>query len=371
MLFYLGLATFFFILALSERKLSTNAGGALWCLCFVLLVLFDGLRWRNGTDWEPYLLYFRDCLTEESELDLFEPGFVFLNEAIRSITDNYSVFLVLFAIILYSILFHFLRKYSPRPFFSLFLLFVLMLPCQGMNRQFLAIATCMCSIPLLMRGKKGLFILCVVVGTLFHMTALFFLVALFVNKRFSLKFYITVLLVSVLVCLSNVMGVLSNLSLSSLGGAIGFRLAVYTAEEMESVSIVNRFVGLMMRALIVVPFLFAMYKKTPISREYVFFFNMYCVGVLIYCYFSGTILQIMVARGSWLFNIFQVLLFPYLVLLYRKAFSKGAMMCLLYVYSLLLLVKGIHVYDIGNYNPFIPYTTKAAPYDPQKNPYFY
>ena len=57
-----------------------------------LIVLFQSLRWRTGTDWPPYEEFFRYCLSHPSSFG-FEFGYAFLNRAVRTFTDSYTVFL--------------------------------------------------------------------------------------------------------------------------------------------------------------------------------------------------------------------------------------------------------------------------------------
>lgn len=358
MLFYIAFASFFFMLAAAEKRLQSDSGAAFWCLSFVLLVLFDGMRWQTGTDWNSYLYYFQGCLNSQNDLDaLFEPGYIAINQAVRSVTEHYTVLLTILAIITYSGFFLFIRRYSPLPFLSLFLLFVTMLPYQGMNRQYIAIVICLSGIPFLLKQQNWRFVFCVFFAMLFHTTAIFFLLAFFLKKRYSLKFYYYLMGSAALLCISGVMGRVSALSLNVLGGAIGYRLALYSSGGIFESSFFSRTMGVAMRALFIVPVLFAMHKKVRLPDNAVFIFNMYLMGALFYCLFTGTILQVLVARGMLYFSIFQIILIPYILLLYRKAFSKQTLLAFLYVYFVFLMVRGIHNYDEGEYNPFIPYTT--------------
>lgn len=367
MLVYILLATFFIILALSERRLSTNAGAALWCLCFVLLVLFDGLRWGNGTDWENYFYFYRDCLTSRSEFDsLFEPGYIYVNQLLRSITENYTFFLVLHAFVVYLGFFHFIRRHSILPFLSLFLLYVNIVPYQGMNRQLIAMVICLLSVKYLLAHQDWKFVFCVLFAMLFHTTAILFLGALLMRKQFSLKTYIVVLSLGVLVCLSGAMSYITSFSMRALGGGLGERVALYFGGEAFEASIATKMLGLLTRAIFVVPILYALYKKTRISKECSFFFNMFVVGCMFYMLLHGTIFQILVSRAALYFHIFQIVLIPYIVVIYRKAFTKASLLALLYVFFVFTMIRSIHNYDYGEYNPYIPYTTVGNPDDTHK-----
>lgn len=62
-------------------------------LAFCIIVLFQGLRWRTGTDWLPYLNAF--LFSNKSNIYNDEIGYFFLNRVIRLLTDNYTIFLLI------------------------------------------------------------------------------------------------------------------------------------------------------------------------------------------------------------------------------------------------------------------------------------
>ncbi|HCE47565.1 MAG TPA: EpsG family protein, partial [Prevotellaceae bacterium] len=105
-------------------------------LCW--LVLHDGLRWFIATDWDVYYRFFRYCLLVKGDAVYFEPGYVLLNKIVRTVTDQYTVFLLLHAVIVYSLIGSTIYKYAAYPLLSLALLYAMMLGYLGMNRQYIA-----------------------------------------------------------------------------------------------------------------------------------------------------------------------------------------------------------------------------------------
>ena len=59
-----------------------------------VVVLFQGLRWRTGTDWIPHYEWFSYANTN-SEMTDVEPGYLYLNKVIALFTKNYTVFLLI------------------------------------------------------------------------------------------------------------------------------------------------------------------------------------------------------------------------------------------------------------------------------------
>lgn len=68
--------------------------------CFALLVFQDGFRWETGTDWDPYHNFFEELtISEQPEDSEFDIGYVWFTYFIRTLTDNYTVFLTIYAIL--------------------------------------------------------------------------------------------------------------------------------------------------------------------------------------------------------------------------------------------------------------------------------
>lgn len=60
---------------------------------FIMIVCFQGLRWRTGTDWTPYLECFE--LSNITKVSYVEYGYYLFNRIIRYFTDSYTIFLLI------------------------------------------------------------------------------------------------------------------------------------------------------------------------------------------------------------------------------------------------------------------------------------
>ena len=69
---YIIIAVVLFVICLFEDQISQNvrAYSAVFVLMLLSLILFDGLRWENGTDWDNYLKIFD--MTDPEEAERFE-----------------------------------------------------------------------------------------------------------------------------------------------------------------------------------------------------------------------------------------------------------------------------------------------------------
>lgn len=62
-------------------------------LSAIIIVGFQGIRWRTGTDWEPYYDCFR--LSDKYQVEYVEWGYYMFNRIIKFFTDSYTVFLLI------------------------------------------------------------------------------------------------------------------------------------------------------------------------------------------------------------------------------------------------------------------------------------
>lgn len=363
---YVLLAFFLFLLSLTDWGNSTQPfKNCVLSTSIIILILFDGLRWESGTDWHAYYPLFLNSLSDNN--DIYEIGYIYLNSIIRYLTNDYTVFLLLHACLMYGGLSSFFKRYSLKPIFSLFLFYVLFLPVQGMNRQFLAIVICLFSLKFLLNGQKKYFVLIVLFASLFHSSAPLFLFALFSTKQYRVKTYI---LSIVLVAFLSNLGFVeyaTNKALGTLTGSAAFRLAFYSNEEnfVQEFSLTSLIVAYFRRLLWLIPFFIAITKR-EIDKKYLVFFNMYFWGFLIYLLFNGSILQILVARGGIYFNIFECVIIPYILIMCRKRIPVLLCTWMVFFYGILLMNKGIHSYDEDGKNVFLPYKSLFINQDVRK-----
>ena len=166
---------------------------------FIFFLLFDGLRKSSvGGDLSVYVSIFEQNalrLPEFSKIfkSRFELGYVFTNQLIRSMTENYSLLLFVFAFLTLWIWFYVLDKYSKNVYMSL----IIYLSSLGMFlyslsniRQGLAVAFGFLGFYFLTEEKKIRGILCVLLAPLFHTSGIVCILFIFIRKiKLSTKYY--------------------------------------------------------------------------------------------------------------------------------------------------------------------------------------
>ena len=184
-----------------ERKREINV---LIFPTFIFFLLFDGLRKSTvGGDLSVYVSIFEQNALKLPELSKifksrFEVGYIFSNQLIRSMTENYSILLFLFAFLTLWIWFYVLEKYSKNVYMSL----IIYLSSLGMFlyslsniRQGLAVAFGFLGFYFLSEEKKIRGILFVLLAPLFHTSGIICILFIFIRKiRISVKYYPSIML---------------------------------------------------------------------------------------------------------------------------------------------------------------------------------
>ena len=131
----------------------------------------------------------------------FELGYLWITKISAFLDLNYSIFLTIIAICIYTPTFKFFYKYSPYPFLSIAIYFGLGLFSYslGIFRQFIAMSVILCGIEYIIQRNLLKWTLTIGISTLFHTTGLIcYLMYFLYNFNFKKMFYITIFLQPVL-----------------------------------------------------------------------------------------------------------------------------------------------------------------------------
>jgi len=329
-------------------------------IAILWFIIHDGLRWGIGTDWDVYYKYFQKCLSDSKEKSGFELGYVFLSQIIRSLTEDYTVFLLLHAIIVYLLIRSSVIKYSPLPFVSLLLFYCLMLTYLGMNRQYIAFTIAIFSYKYIFERKIILFIIAIIIASLFHVSVIIFFPAYFLKNKISTKIVLLLIMAAMIVAFSGVINKITNAFFGVFFGRAGDRLLSYYSKKsgIEDVKLINTILSLTKRVGLIILIL-AIFKpserKTPILN---FFFNLYIIATLLYIMFNNTYLQTIVARGLMYYNIAEIFLVPFILLKFKKGFLRFAILLIFACYGWLLIQKSFNYYiEATGVDIFRPYNS--------------
>lgn len=167
----------------------------------VLLATFRGPQ--VGTDLPMYLDYYNSMGANLGEvLDYrMELGYALLNYIVYWTTGSETIFLFLVALITYSILIFFFYKCSYNPVYSVIIFIGMFIYCMSYNaiRQYLAVAFLCLAYYLIQRNSNKMYILlCLIIATLFHKTAIIMLPVFALERYFNnFKKYIVIMILTI------------------------------------------------------------------------------------------------------------------------------------------------------------------------------
>ncbi|MDL1914023.1 MAG: EpsG family protein [Bergeyella sp.] len=324
----------------------------LFFLSLFLLFLLSCLRWDRGTDWEAYLDIFNG-IENVFYLKTYEPGFYFLNYFVREFTNNYTWMLAAQSVIIYSLSYYIIKKYSWSGFISLTVWFGFLIGSVFFVRFHVALTFIFFSIIYIRDRKFWKFLLCVVLASLFHRTSILFIPAYFVyNKNFSRKFFMIAIIFSFLLgtVFKNGLIYLSELSFGMFSEKA---IAYLTGDDKELLgdrsAVGIMIVGFSYRILLmglILAFYYQLYKNDVFFRGLI---NIYLIGICLFI--IVTPVSVPMARMSIFYEYFQILFVPYLVLWKKISRLKGLILFFVVLFYFARLVNNIAAYE----DRFIPY----------------
>ncbi|WP_310559553.1 EpsG family protein [Flavobacterium sp.] len=328
-----------------------HRGMSIFVYCF--LVFQVGFRWQTGTDWDSYLNNFTGTTSYTDVLNYviigFEIGYGIFVYLIRLFTTDYTVFLVLHAVIYYFLVLKSTNFLSPYPFLSTLIFYVSTMGILGSNRQLIAMAICFYSLQFIINEKKPWkFFILVSIAFLFHTTALLFLVYYFLNRDFDKRIIVLALLVAILIGKSSLPNFLFLNFSDFLGETSANKAQMYVGRELSKTAL--SITGLIRRLFFFFLFLISYDKMTLKFPTYKLLFNGFTLGIMIYFMFSSTFV-ILVGRGGYYFSVMECFLLASLLLLFDSRRDRAYVMIALFVYSYFIFFQSISEYP----RLFLPY----------------
>ena len=180
-------------------KISINAKLLIFWIFLIFLILFDGLRWETGNDWQNYYNSFINVL--DFHTPGFEYGFTYYEILIRSFTSNYTIFLLITSCVIYIGIFYNIFKLTNYSFISIFYLTGLIPWYAGSMRQIIALLFFILSLKYIFNRNLFKFSLLIFCGALFHSSVLFFYFIYFLYGS-SILYYILSAVILLLVAIS-------------------------------------------------------------------------------------------------------------------------------------------------------------------------
>lgn len=283
-------------------------------LTAILMIAFSGLRWETGTDWDSYVRIFDNIDLH----DLGESGYEFIYELliriIKYFTSDYTAVLLITAIIIISLTYLTLYTYSPYPTISILMLLSYSINSSGFGyRQDLAIAICFFAYRFIHQRKLYKFLLCILIATFVHQSALIFMIAYWIyTLKWSRNYFISLCILSLLCYLFS-----SQLDwiASHLSSTASYKIEEYTQSDANNDS-KNLIVGILNRLFILIIPLYVIYKKSSNNTvEIMRLCNFLIIGLIIFS-ILGSINPVF-TRFTRYFDIFHILVLPLSMFLLR------------------------------------------------------
>lgn len=350
------LITFLFFIVFSFIEVRTNVAinvkRKMYFFLFIWVVFLIGTRWETGTDWADYFRHFLESTSYQivlfNVLVGYEIGYGLFAFTVRSFTDNYSIFLVIHALVYYHFIFKANKVLSPLPFVSLLILFASTMGIVGSNKQLIAIAICLYSLKFLLEKKMIKFFLCVLIAFFFHTSALLFLVYFFLNKDFKKYYVVLALVLAIIIGKSSLPNMLFDTLSGYLGGAVADKAEMYSENKMSETTL--SLVGLLRRLLFFFIFFINYDKIVKKFPTYRVLFNGFTFGLIIYFMFSNSFV-ILVGRGSFYFNTMECFLMASQLLLFPSKKERAYLLVLFFCYAYFIFHQSISEYP----QLFFPY----------------
>ena len=200
----------------------------------LILFIFSFIRWERGPDWLSYYNTFQVTLpwdfTDYYGAN-FEFGYFLLNVLTKSIFDNYTVLLFIYACILFYFHTAGILQFTKYPVTALLISWAMGFAGMYFVRSGIAIAILFFSIKYIQQRKFFKFIFFLILGAMFHRSVFLFIIAYFI---FPLKISPRVMILSIIgaiICGFLISRMLLSLVSGAVGGIIEYKLNAYLGDE--------------------------------------------------------------------------------------------------------------------------------------------
>jgi hypothetical protein len=319
----------------------------------VLLVLLIGLRWETGNDWLPYLRYYEAL--QEPPFG-FEPGYRLLVHVAQRAGLDYTGFLTLSAAIYMSAFAVLFARFRYPTVLLLLFYCVYLLGFMGTQRQTLALGFTSIAMLRFYDRKRASGVALVLLGTLFHYTAIVSLLALAVPRaRLSLRALAAVLLAAATLYHFDVVGAVVESGLNAVigGGYLARRLLAYSAGTdwvraagygpfLELLWIAKRL------ALVAAFWLLCSRERRSLDNYLV---NLYALSVAMFLVtYKG--IPLLALRGPLYFGFFEIVLTYFALQRLGGWFRRESLVAIGGVLAAARLYAGIMLYAPDLYVPY-------------------
>lgn len=331
-----------------------------WFFLFIgisIIGLFQSLRWRTGTDWEPYSDFFFHANNHyRTELKGFEWGYTQLNILVRYFTKSFTVFLFIECFLNLYFITRFARAMPVNNICIVLLVFFA--SAVFPIRYTLASSIILCSYKYIIDKQFLKFLFFFVLALSIHRSIIvFFPIYFLVRKEYSIRlllgFYIAAIILGFL--LESYFGDLSrfiSLFYSEVSESYQNKLNAYVREEIPEygeMSLYRTLLSMINSSFFILLFYHFKKKFFKGDKVYTVLFNLYVFGIIFNRIFLHTIPDFV--RVTSLFAGGFVILLLMIISKYsiKKQFLFISLLCIYYFVKYWGAINGLYA-DL-----FLPY----------------
>lgn len=263
----------------------------------LFMMLFSGLRWNCGTDWEPYKVVFDSICAGTKNIDEhFDAGYVLLNKIIAVFSQDYTFFLLVDSFLAIFLICKAVQKnHNINKNVALYIFFLnyFCVHYMGSNRRIIAIGFLLNAFVAFFERKYLMWLILQVLAFHFHRASIVGVLGVFLPRQIltSKKIYI-------LITISTLLGLfqfsikfisqVANIALRISSNQI-FRLVDYYSSSIhEGKSAISFFFAVAKRAIFVFIFLYYRKRYKIEDLRFNYYLNIYVFAVVFYSLLNGT-----------------------------------------------------------------------------------
>lgn len=306
----------------------------------LMLSVFVGLRWEVGSDWDVYLNHYNVVQGEQ-----FELGYVFLEKIFYTNNLEYSYFLFSVTLVsIFSISYFLFSRVDYAIVAIMFFVANYMLSFMGGNRQIIAIGIVFLSNAFIIDRNKFGFISCIFLASLFHISAIIYIVAYFFTIDYISAKKRYIILVGCVIFGTYIAPALIDIAIkifSFLGvGYVVNKLSLYQSIIFDNFSIMS-----MLKKIVMLIFFDLFYQQvlSKAKKELCnVFYNLYFFSVI----FDSVVGPINAAfmRASVYFRISEIVIVSLIVTTAKNKAHRIFLISILFVLCLRQLYSGLNFY---------------------------
>lgn len=323
-----------------------------------ILIFLSGIRWI-GTDWEMYYGFFdrnntlSQFINSEENIDI---GFGFVNFIVKFFTNEYTFLLFTVAFLIMSLKLRFILHYSKLPLMTLLVSFSTYIGDIFFVRQVLAIAITLVAFDFIVKKNFWRFFVTVITASLVHVTAIIFLPAYFIfYMKVNRKILISLILIGIYLQLNDCGVTILQYTVDSLGWMpmdlrLSSKIYEYYARGVDNETWAA---AAYIRRLIFIPVeIYMLNKFTAIDQQFSGYIKLIIFGYFFFFTFSGISLDLAL-RGSAYYYVYEIIVIPYIVMLFKNLWIKISAFVVISFYCFLKYQYAIHRY----YDIYVPFET--------------